>query len=177
VSESRQHDVLPATSIDHMTALQTTFRIHPIPADVLAEVRRCGRGDAGYPVEHLCAEGGEPLRCCLRNAVAGEALILFGYAPPMPASPYTEIGAVYAHAADCPGPLQPDRYPADWLGKPQALRAYDARGWIHPATTTHDGSDPQGAIAEVLADPGVVQVHSRNLAYGCFMFAVTRANV
>jgi hypothetical protein len=157
-----------------MTTVQTTFRIHPIPADVLAEVRACGRGHAGYPVEHVGADGGEPLRCCLRNASPGEALILFGYAPPIPASPYTEIGAVFAHAEACAGPQHDDRYPADWHGKPQALRAYDARGWIHPATTTHDGSDPEKAIATVLAHEGVVQVHSRNLAYGCYMFAVTR---
>ncbi len=52
------------------------------------------------------------------------------------------------------------------------LRAYDDRGWIHPATTVHDGSDPESAIAEVLAAPGVVEVHSRNIAYGCYMFAV-----
>jgi hypothetical protein len=154
---------------------QTGFRIHPIPADVLAEVRTCGRGHAGHPLEHLTAEGGEPLRCCLRDAEAGESLILFGYAPPIPASPYTEIGAVFAHAQPCSGPQATDRYPADWQHKPQALRAYDARGWIHPATTVHDGSDPESAIATVLAAPGVVQVHSRNLAYGCFMFAVTPA--
>ena len=53
------------------------------------------------------------------------------------------------------------------------LRAYDNRGWIHPATRVHDGSDPEAAIAAVLAEPGVVEVHSRNIAYGCFMFAVT----
>jgi hypothetical protein len=37
-----------------------------------------------------------------------------------------------------------------------------------------DGSDPEAAIAAVLDEPGVVEVHSRNIAYGCFMFAVTK---
>jgi hypothetical protein len=36
----------------------------------------------------------------------------------------------------------------------------------------HDGSDPESAIAEVLAASGVVEVHSRNIAHGCYMFAV-----
>jgi hypothetical protein len=36
----------------------------------------------------------------------------------------------------------------------------------------HDGSDPDTAVAAVLAEPGVVEVHSRNVAYGCYMFAV-----
>ena len=103
--------------------------------------------------------------------------MLFGYAPPIPASPYSEIGAVFAHASACPGPPNDDSYPADWRGRPQALRAYYDRGWIHPATTTHDGSDPEAAIAAVLAQPGVVQVHSRDVAYRCFMFVASGANV
>ena len=55
------------------------------------------------------------------------------------------------------------------------VRAYDARGFIHPATRLHDGTVPEAAIAEVLADPDVVLVHSRNVAYGCYMFAISGA--
>ncbi|SDI84736.1 Protein of unknown function [Actinokineospora alba] len=146
-----------------------TFEFHAIPAAVLAEVR-------SKPAQPWTAGGGEPLRCCLRNAVAGEELILFNYEPPLPwDSPYREKGAVFAHPADCDGPAATDRYPSDWLGKPQVLRAYDRRGWIHPSTTVHDGQDPQGVIAKQLADPDVAWVHSRNIAYGCYMFTVTRA--
>lgn len=123
----------------------------------------------------VVASGGEPLRCCLRNAEAGEELVLFNYSPPLPAaSPYEERGAVFAHADPCGGPVSVSSYPEAWVGRPQVLRAYDARGWIHPATCVHDGTDPEAAIAAVLADPGVVEVHSRNIAYGCFMFAITR---
>ena len=80
---------------------------------------------------------------------------------------------MFAHAEPCAG-YTDDGYPADWTSRPQVLRAYDDRGWIHPATRVHDGSDPVGAIADVLAQDGVVEVHSRNVAYGCYMFAVTR---
>jgi hypothetical protein len=38
----------------------------------------------------------------------------------------------------------------------------------------HDGTHPELAIEGVLSNPDVVQVHSRNVAYGCYMFAVTR---
>jgi hypothetical protein len=122
----------------------------------------------------VVASGGEPLRCCLRDAVAGEDLVLFNHAPPLPApSPYEERGAVFTHASPCGGP-DFDGYPPDWVGRPQVLRAYDERGWIHPATRVHDGSDPVAALTAVFAEPGVVAVHSRNVAYGCFMFAATR---
>jgi hypothetical protein len=106
--------------------------------------------------------------------VAGEEIVLFNYSPPLPAgSPYQESGAVFSHAADCAGPVG-EGYPAAWVGRAQVLRAYDARGWIHPATRVHDGSSPEEVIAEVLSHPEVVEVHSRNVAYGCFMFRVTR---
>ncbi len=158
-----------------MTPTAVAFRIHPLPADLLGRVRASGTDAAGNRVEHLLAEGGDPLRCCLRGAEPGEELILFGYEPPLPASPYREVGAVIAHARPCGGPASTDAYPPDWYGRPQVLRAYDDRGWIHDATRVHDGQAPGATLAELLAAPGVVQVHSRNVAYGCYMFTVTRA--
>jgi hypothetical protein len=152
----------------------TGVRIAGLPAEVLDIVRSGGMDASGNPPVRVVAEGGEPVRCCLRDAREGEELVLFGYAPRLPASPYRETGAVFAHARTCPAPPAPG-YPREWLGRPQVLRAYDARGWIHPATRTHDGTDPEGALAQVLAEPGVVQVHSRNVAYGCWMFTAVPA--
>jgi hypothetical protein len=159
-----------------MTATTTaTFQVHALPSEALDAVRSSGLDVSGHPIERLITTGGEPLRCCLRNAVAGEQAILFGYEPAIPASPYREIGAVFAHAQRCGGPARVDGYPADWRGKPQVLRAYDRRGWIHPSTRLHDGTNPEAVITEMLADPDVAQIHSRNLAYGCYMFSISRA--
>jgi hypothetical protein len=157
-----------------MTATTATFQIHEIPASVLDGVRATGRDVSGNPIESVEAGGGEPLRCCLRDAQPGEELILFGYEPPLPASPYREIGAVFAHARQCSGPKPDQSYPQGWYGRPQVLRSYDERGWIRDAKM-HDGREPESVIAEMLADPEVVQVHSRNVAYGCYMFSVTRS--
>lgn len=154
----------------------TPVRIHAIPADRLQAVRDSGRDVSGTPVARLVTSGGELLRCCLRDARTGEDCLLFGYEPSIPGgpTPYREIGAVYTHAHPCGGPND-DGYPTDWRTRPQVLRAYDDRGWIHPATTTHDGSAPAGALRAVLTTPGVVAVHSRNIAHGCFTFAATLA--
>jgi hypothetical protein len=146
------------------------FRLHPIPPEAIALARSIG-GVTDHPVVRQVAEGGEQLRCCLRNARPGEELMLFGFRPELPVSPYLETGAVFAHAEPCAGPPAAGSYPSDWIGRPQVLRAYDELGRIHPASTMHDGSDPAGAIAAVLAQPGVVQLHSRNVVYGCFMVA------
>jgi len=156
-----------------MTTESSSFAIHALATDVLARVRASGLDVSGNPVARMRADGDEPLRCCLRNASPGEALILFGYEPPIGASPYREIGAAFAHAEPCAGPGG-DAYPAAWWGRRQVLRAYDRRGWIVDAVV-HDGSDPETEITRLFADPAVVQLHSRNVAYGCFMFAVTRA--
>lgn len=151
------------------------FRIHALPTSTLNDVRLDGLDVNGNPVERLVASGGESLRCCLHDAAQGEDLILFGYEPPLPAGPYREVGPIFAHAAPCPGPATEAGYPAEWYGRPQVLRAYDKRGRIHPATRIHDGTAPEKAIMAVLADPEVTLLHSRNIAYGCFMFAATRA--
>jgi Protein of unknown function (DUF1203) len=124
----------------------------------------------------MTADGGEPLRCCLRDATAGEELVLFNYEQPLPdeESPYREKGAVFTHVStDCDDQVATS-YPKDWVGRRQVLRAYDARGWIHPSSHDHDGTDPDAAIAKVLSNPEVVEVHSHNITYGCYMFRVTR---
>jgi hypothetical protein len=175
MSQCRQTTVRAAGTMDGMTTTINDFRVRALPTPLLDEVRAGGLDVSGNPVEHVVAGGGEPLRCCLRDAAPGEEMILFGYEPPLPASPYREVGAVYAHATACDGPASSTGYPADWYGRPQVLRAYDRRGWIHPSTRVHDGGDPESVIAAILEDPGVVQIHSRNIAYGCYMFTVTRA--
>jgi hypothetical protein len=176
MSECRQTGAVVTPHDGGMTSMAGGYRIHAIAPDAVDKVRVNGSDVSGNPVEHVVARGGEPLRCCLRDAVADEELLLFGYEPALPASPYREIGAVFAHAAPCGGPPSDRNYPPDWLGRPQVLRAYDRRGWIHPATQVHDGSDPEAVIAAILADSTVAQVHSRNIAYGCYMFSVVRTD-
>lgn len=157
-----------------MTTATSTFVISAIPLEMLHQVRTDRTDASGNPVADVVAGGGEPLRCCLRNARPGEHLLLFGYEPPLPPSPYREVGAVFAHAEPCAGGRGADSYPAEWRGRSQVLRAYDGRGWITDARV-HDGSVPEAVIDEMLDDPSVVELHSRNVAYGCYMFRVIRA--
>jgi hypothetical protein len=154
-------------------ASTTGFVIVPIPTDVIDRARSTARSASETPVVSLSAAGGEPLRCCLRNARPGEPMILFNHEPLLPNSPYQERGAVFAHATSCHPALNPHEYPPDWRGRPQVLRAYDHRGWIHTALV-HDGSSPEAAISTAFEDPEIVEIHSRNVAYGCFMFSLRR---
>ncbi len=155
-----------------MTSAISKFEIAAMPDDVLRRARYDGDASA-VAVVAVTAKGGEPLRCCLRDATPDEALLLFGYEPVLPPSPYREAGAIFAHAAPCGGPVTPGCHPPQWRGRPQVLRAYDQRGWICDARV-HDGSDPETVIAEMLENDVVAQIHSRNIAYGCYMFLVRR---
>lgn len=148
------------------------LQIQPVDP-VAVELARSTRRDVNdTPVETVLATGGEALRCCLTDAARGDDLLLFGYRPHLPAaSPYLETGAIFVHATTCVGPSSKSSYPSAWLHRPQVLRAYDRRGWIHPATTAHNGADAPTALRHVLAQEGVVEVHSRNTLHGCFMFA------
>ena len=156
-----------------MTTTASKFVIESIPESVIDLARSALEDTDGGPSVVVVAGGGEPLRCCLRNATVGEMLILFSYEPPLPSSPYQEKGAVFAHASACERAADPRVYPHAWRGRPQVLRAYDRRGWIQTARV-HDGSSPETEIGAVLEDPSVVEIHSRNVAYGCYMFTVKR---
>ena len=173
-SDARQPAARAVADHGGMTTT-TAFAIRALPAE-----RRwtpCGPAAPTRPAHRWSRSRRRAANRCAAacgTRSAGEPLLLFGYRPPTADGPYREIGPVFAHAEPCRG-YDGNGYPRDWLGRPQVLRAYDSRGWIHPATRVHDGSDPEAAIAAVLAEPGVVEVHSRNVAYGCFMFAVTAA--
>lgn len=172
-SELAPHRALSATPAGSPSA---PFWVHALDPDALEQVRAGGPDAFGSPAERVVSEGGDPLRCCLRDCEPGADLILFGYAPALPPTAYREAGPVFAHAdaRDCTGPGDPRAWPRDWLRRAQVLRAYDAAGRIHEATRVHDGhGDPAAALAALLSVPGVAQVHSRNVAWGCYMFAAT----
>src|SRR5690348_18082790 len=106
---------------DMSTAMTYQFQIHALSERALAQVRATGVDATGRAAEHRVAEGGEPLRCCLRDAKRGERLVLFAHALDLPDSPYRETGPVFAHAESCAGPVSTTAYPQDWYGRPQVI--------------------------------------------------------
>ena len=150
-----------------------------IPAGELDAIRMAERDEAGNVLEiQVHAECGAPLRCCLREARAGERLLLIAYTPPGTAGAYAERGPVFIHAEHCDGYPTPHQYPPGLIGRPQVVRAYDRQGRIADGVLVCDGHQAQGVIAELLARPGVALVHLRNVGYGCYNFSVgaVRAN-
>ncbi|GEB61006.1 DUF1203 domain-containing protein [Streptomyces gardneri] len=163
----------------------TTYTARAIPSAVLARLRVTD--DAGRPfVPFVAEEGGGPLRCCLRAAVAGERIALVSYAPlrrwaaeaGVDPGAYDEQGPVFVHAEECGGPAPSEAYPFVRGGVLRAVRRYDAAGRIVGGRLLElseaAGEEADGAFAEAFADPAVALVHVRAVEYGCFLFEVRR---
>ena len=146
-----------------------------IPAEELDAIRAAGRDEAGNPLAvQVHAEGGAPLRCCLRETVPGARVLLIAYTPPGGQGGYAERGPVFIHAEPCDGYRTPDRYPAALSHRQQVVRAYDRDGRIADGVLVEDGEHALPVIHDLLARPEVTLVQLRNVGYGCYNFAVRR---
>jgi hypothetical protein len=153
----------------------TAIRIVPIAERFLQRVRD-GLDDLGQPVEHHVAQGGEPLRDCLRRAEPGEAIVLASYCPFTVAGPYKEYGPVFVSASLGPQPT-PAVLPFDgrqpYLGANFVLRAYSQDERIVDARL----SSPAAALDDLedfFARTDVSFVLARFAAYGCYALRIER---
>jgi Protein of unknown function (DUF1203) len=161
------------------------FRVHAIPPSALAEIRLAGHDRFGNELTPIVdAEGGSPLRCCLRRSTPGEELYLIAYRPFSRPGPYAEAGPVFVHASPCPGYRENDAYPAGYRDWPtMVFRPYrrhaelDCDAIAYDAIQMGDGGTAETLIGAIFADPTIDFIHTRNVYAGCFMFSITRADV
>jgi Protein of unknown function (DUF1203) len=156
-------------------SITDTLIVEPIPADELRDIRAAGTDEAGNQlIPQAVTEGGNPLRCCLRETRPGEQVLLIAYTPPGTRGPYAERGPVFIHAGPCEGYLSTDLYPPGLSHRQQVVRAYDQDGRIADGVLADNGEHAVAVIHEMFARPGVALVHLRNVGYGCYNFTVRR---
>jgi hypothetical protein len=149
------------------------FRVEAIPAAALDMFRGTRRDEGDNVVlERVDDEGGSPLRCCLTEATPGERLLLLAYTPPGVTGPYAERGPVFVHAARCAGYPDVYTYPVGLAHRAQIVRTYDHAGNMATATVVPDGVAAEAELTKVLARPDIRVAHVRNIAAGCYNFAV-----
>ena len=154
-------------------SITSTLVFEPIPAGELDKIRAAGMDEAGNRLTPQAdPEGGDPLRCCLRETRPGEQVLLIAYTPPGTAGAYAERGPVFIHADPCEGYTTPDRYPPGLSHRQQVVRAYDQDGQIADGILAGDGEQALAVIQQLLARPDVALVHLRNVGYGCYNFTV-----
>jgi hypothetical protein len=159
-----------------MTAVTTRLTIHAIDPAVLAGLRAAGTDGHGNDIAAFAATGdGEPLRCCLRFAAAGERIALISYAPFEAPSPWREVGPVYVHADDCGGYPTTAELPQELRSGPRVLRTYRADRTMNYEhnTLVDEGADLEVTIRRLLDEPDVAIVHVRTVLPQCFLYAVT----
>lgn len=149
--------------------------VHAIDPARLDVVRTTGEDGHGNQLRPFAAIGqGEPLRCCLRHAEAGEQITLIAYAPFEHPSVWTEVGPVYIHAAPCEGYMPTGQLPEQLATGPRVLRTYraDATMNYEHNTVVTDEADLEPIVERLLRNPDVTTVHVRSVAPQCFLYAV-----
>jgi hypothetical protein len=152
-----------------------TITVHAIDPARLDLIRSAGQDDSGNPFTAHDATGeGEPLRCCLRFAHAGERIALMSFAPFTDPSPWREVGPVYVHAEPCAG-YAGHSMPEELRRGPRVLRTYRADGSMDYGhnTLVAEDEDLEPFLERLLAEPEVATVHVRTVLPQCFLYAVS----
>jgi hypothetical protein len=144
-------------------ALTIPLRYEALPASLAGGATRTFVDD----------EGGAPLRCCLRDSRPGERIALVAVTPDGPQGAYRETGPVFLHADGCAGPSDTG-YPEEFRRRTQVFRAYDHAGVIVGGSVVPPGTGQEAVAAELLADPEVAFLQTRNVVHGCYMLTIRR---
>lgn len=158
------------------TALRT-FTVLPLAPARLAAMRAAGVDHGGNPIEVIVdADGGWPLRCCLRDSRVGEEVAIVAWRPFEWSGAYAEMGPVVIHADECEG-YDAGTVPPQFESRRQLIRPYTADHRIaydHIRIVEEDESLAD-AIDGVLAQPEVHSALVRNVLAGCLSFAAVRS--
>lgn len=162
------------TTTERPTPVLTVHAIDPADLD---EIRRSGRDTAGNTPVPWPDATGSPLRCCLRRARPDDDVLLISYAPLRQRSPWREVGPVFVHARACDGWAEEAGLPPELRRGPRVLRGYREDGSLDYSAIriVCEGDDVAGPLQELLAGPGVHEVHVRALAEQCFTYRVRAA--
>ena len=142
----------------------------------LAAMRAAGVDHGGTPLEPFTDhEGGWPLRCCLRDSLEGERLLLVAWQPFTWTGAFAETGPVVVHAEACAG-YDGCTVPAEFEARRQVVRPYTTQHRIayDLARVVEEHESLADALADVFEHDHVESVLVRNVVAGCMSFQVVR---
>jgi hypothetical protein len=115
-----------------------------------------------------------PCRITLEEARPGQSVLLLNYEHQTAASPYRSAYAIYVNEAATATKRLQDELPRVFLGRPLALRAFNAQGFLVGAELT-DYEQVRLGITRQFADPDTAYIHVHNAIPGCYAARVDRA--
>jgi hypothetical protein len=116
---------------------------------------------------------GFPCRVSMRDAEAGETLLLLNFEHLAVASPYRARYAIYVREYAEEARVPVDEIPEVLRRRLLSLRAFDKRGMLLNADVA-DGREIEPLIGHMFADRGVEYIHVHNAKPGCFAARVDR---
>ncbi len=151
----------------------TQFRCVPIDPAIAARFRATGIDDGGNRLRRMAADHPSPCRVCLRDAVAGEAVLLGSYHLPRPHGIYWTPSPVFVHAAPCVPFTAADTVPGIVRTRLVSVRAYDAEDQcLYDLGHAGDGDGIDAPLARALADPRTAFVNIHTAKPGCLLCLV-----
>jgi hypothetical protein len=119
------------------------------------------------------ADSGFPCRISLRDATAGESLILLHHTSHDVATPYRSSYAIYVRENAAQAAHYVDAVPPIFEGRPLGLRGFDASGMLRAALLAlPDQADAR--IREMFENSEIAYIDAHNAAHGCFAARVER---
>jgi hypothetical protein len=120
------------------------------------------------------ADAGFPCRVSLRDAAAGEELLLLPYRHHDVASPYQAEGPIYVRRGAERASPAAGEVPDYVARRLISLRAYDRAAMMLRAEVL-DGTAVAARLADWFGDEAVAYVHLHNARPGCYSCAAVRA--
>ncbi|GJL90410.1 DUF1203 domain-containing protein [Hyphococcus sp.] len=117
---------------------------------------------------------GYPCRVTLEDAEPGETVLLLNYESHKVATPYRSSYAIYVREGANNTASYTDELPPVFLGRPIALRIFDANGLLIGADLAL-ANDAEAKINHAFKNPAAAYLHAHNAAHGCFAAEIRRA--
>lgn len=154
-----------------------TYRIEPLPLASFAPLFALSDAElaeVGARRWTATASGLAPCRVSLKDAEAGERLVLVHHAHLTdPTSPYRAAGPIFVREAAVQAAPEPDVVPEMIARRPLSIRVYDARNMMIQGEVI-DGADLDAALRRWFAVPETVAVHVHFAPRGCYLARAVR---
>jgi hypothetical protein len=138
----------------------------------------------GLPDDELAKQGvkryvadkapGFPCRVEMRDAEAGETVLLLNHVCQPADTPYRATHAIFVREGAAHTYDQVDEVPAAMRARLLSLRAYDANGMMLDADVV-EGADIEPLIARLFVNAAVSYIHAHNAKRGCYSGRIDRA--
>lgn len=119
-------------------------------------------------------KSGLPDRIEMREAAAGETVLLLNHVCQPAETPYRATHAIYVREGASETYDRVNEVPDVMRQRLLSLRAYDERGMILDADVV-EGREIEPVIARLFANPKVSYIHAHNAKRGCYSGRIDRA--